>query len=80
MWRFPVPGARKKELVQAQAGEQLRSGIVYIAPPTSHLFVTSNGICLSEAVFVDLARPSADLLLQSVAASFKKRAIVCAVW
>lgn len=62
--------------LQARAGEQLRAGIAYIAPATSHLFVTPNGtLCLSEAVFVDWTRPSADLLLQSVAAGFQQRAI-----
>lgn len=63
-------------LLQAQQGERLRPGRVYFAPPASHTFVTENGtLCLSRAVFVDLARPSADLLLQSVAASFKERAM-----
>jgi two-component system, chemotaxis family, protein-glutamate methylesterase/glutaminase len=63
-------------LLPTQAGEQLRAGRAYIAPATSHLFVTPNGtLCLSNAVFVDWKRPSADLLLQSVAASFKQRAI-----
>lgn len=63
-------------LVQAQAGELLQLGCVYVAPLNSHLFVTPNGsFCLSQAVFAGLAHPSADLLLQSVAASFKQRAI-----
>ncbi len=63
-------------LVQAQAGELLQLGCVYIAPLNSHLFVTPNGsFCLSQAVFAGLAHPSADLLLQSVAASFKQQAI-----
>ncbi|MBD2040738.1 chemotaxis protein CheB [Microcoleus sp. FACHB-672] len=61
---------------QAQEGEQLQPGVVYVAPPNEHLLVTPNGtFCLSSAVLVDFARPSADLLLQSVAASFKDRAI-----
>lgn len=60
----------------AQQGDLLRPGLVYIAPPEKHLLVKSNGmLCLSEAVFVDFMRPSADLLFQSVAASFKERAI-----
>lgn len=63
-------------LIQAQTGEPLQPGMVYIAPPDSHLFVTPNGsFCLSQAVFTGLVRPSADLLLQSVAASFKQQAI-----
>ena len=63
-------------LVQVQAGELLQLGCVYIAPLNSHLFVTPNGaFCLSQAVFAGLAHPSADLLLQSVGASFKQQAI-----
>ena len=63
-------------LVQAQTGELLQLGCVYVAPLNSHLFVTPNGaFCLSQAVFAGLAHPSADLLLQSVAASFKQQAI-----
>lgn len=59
-----------------EEGDPLQAGIVYIAPPAKHLFITPNGsFCLSEAAFVGLACPSADLLLQSLAASFKERAI-----
>ncbi|KAB8320124.1 chemotaxis protein CheB [Tolypothrix campylonemoides VB511288] len=59
----------------AQEGEPLRAGMIYFAPPNEHLLVTANRtICLSQAAFVDFARPSADLLFQSVAASFKQRA------
>lgn len=60
----------------AQEGERLQPGVVYVASPNQHLFVTPNRtFCLSQALLVDFPRPSADLLLQSVAASFKDRAI-----
>ena len=63
-------------LKHAQEGNLLRPGMVYIAPPNQHLLVTPNAtLCLSQAAFVDFACPSADLLFQSVAASFKERAI-----
>ncbi|HEY9873871.1 MAG TPA: chemotaxis protein CheB [Candidatus Obscuribacterales bacterium] len=63
-------------LKQAEEGELLQPGIVYFAPPNEHLLVKpDSSFCFSEAVFVDFVRPSADLLLQSVAASFKHRAI-----
>jgi two-component system, chemotaxis family, protein-glutamate methylesterase/glutaminase len=63
-------------LKYVREGEQLRPGIIYIAPPAAHLLVNSNTtLSLSQAVFVDFLRPSVDLLLQSVAASFKERAI-----
>lgn len=67
-------------LKYAQAGEGLQLGIVYIAPPTQHLLINPNGsLSLSQAVFVDFMRPSVDLLLQSVAATFKERAIAIIV-
>ncbi|MBW4574233.1 MAG: chemotaxis protein CheB [Aphanothece sp. CMT-3BRIN-NPC111] len=63
-------------LKQAEEGDPLQPGIVYFAPPNEHLLVKPNlTLCLSEALLVDFARPSADLLLQSVAASLKDRAI-----
>ncbi|GAA6619050.1 chemotaxis protein CheB [Scytonema sp. NUACC26] len=59
----------------AQEGEPLQPSIIYFAPPNEHLFVTPNStFCLSQATFVNFDRPSADLLFQSVAATFKQRA------
>ncbi|MEQ8974348.1 MAG: chemotaxis protein CheB [Coleofasciculus sp. C1-SOL-03] len=59
-----------------EAGESIQPGIAYIAPPTEHLLVNPNGtFSFSQAAFVDFNCPSADLLLQSVAATFKERAI-----
>lgn len=61
---------------QAQQGDSLLSGTVYIAPPHNHLLVNSdNTISLFSSELVHFARPSVDLLFESVAASFKQRAI-----
>jgi two-component system chemotaxis response regulator CheB len=61
---------------QAQEGDQLRPGEVYIAPPNHHLLVNPDAtIELSKTELVHFVRPSADLLFESVAASFKERAI-----
>lgn len=61
---------------QAEDGEELREGTVYIAPPNKHLLVNSDGTCtLAQTELVHFVRPSADLLFESVAASFKDRAI-----
>ncbi|MBD1925865.1 chemotaxis protein CheB [Trichocoleus sp. FACHB-90] len=61
---------------QSQEGDQLRPGEVYIAPPNHHLLVNTDAtISLSKTELVNFARPSADLLFESVAASFKEQAI-----
>lgn len=61
---------------QAQQGDSLLAGTVYIAPPHNHLLVNSdNTISLFSSELVHFARPSVDLLFESVAASFKQRAI-----
>jgi two-component system chemotaxis response regulator CheB len=61
---------------QAEEGDQLRPGTVYIAPPNHHLLVNPDAtIGLSKTELVHFVRPSADLLFESVAASFKERAI-----
>ncbi len=61
---------------QAEAAEQLRAGVVYVAPPNWHLLVNSNGtIALAQTERVNFSRPAADRLFESVANSFKQRAI-----
>lgn len=61
---------------QAEAGESLISGTVYIAPPNRHLLVNSDGtLSLSQSELVHFLRPSADLLFESVATSYRERAI-----
>src|SRR2546427_1737216 len=50
--------------------------MVYIAPPNRHLQVNPDGtLSLSQSELVHFVRPSADLLFESTAASFKDRAI-----
>jgi two-component system chemotaxis response regulator CheB len=61
---------------QADDGETMLPGTVYIAPPDRHLLVNSDGsLGLSQSELVHFVRPSADLLFGSVAASHKERAI-----
>lgn len=63
-------------LKQAELGEQLRPGTVYIAPPNKHLLVNWDGtLSFSNLEKVNFVRPCADLLFESVATSFKERAI-----
>lgn len=61
---------------EAQDGEHLDAGTVYIAPPNRHLLVNADRtVSLTQTELVHFVRPSADLLFESVAASFKERAI-----
>lgn len=61
---------------QAEEGDLIRAGTVAIAPPDQHLLVNPDGtLSLSHSQMVHFVRPSADLLFESVAASFKDRAI-----
>jgi two-component system chemotaxis response regulator CheB len=61
---------------QAEEGDELNPGTVHIAPPNKHLLVNPDGtLSLAQSELVHFVRPSADLLFESVAASFKERAI-----
>jgi two-component system chemotaxis response regulator CheB len=61
---------------QAQEGDRLHPATVYIAPPDRHLLVNPDGtLSLSKSELVHFVRHSADLLFESVAASFKDRVV-----
>ena len=61
---------------QAEENDCLTPATVYIAPPDQHLLVNPDAtLSLSHSELVHFLRPSADLLFESVAASFKDRAI-----
>jgi two-component system chemotaxis response regulator CheB len=61
---------------QAEEGDHLQAQTVFIAPPNRHLLVNPDGtVSLSQSELVHFVRPSADLLFESVAASYKDRAI-----
>lgn len=61
---------------EAESGDRLKSGKVYIAPADHHLLINSNGtLGLSQSELVHFVRPSADLLFESAAAKFKERVI-----
>jgi two-component system, chemotaxis family, protein-glutamate methylesterase/glutaminase len=64
------------QVKDAWIGELLCPGIVYIAIPGKHLLVNLDGtLSLSDTPKVNFVRPAADLLFESVAASFNSRAI-----
>jgi two-component system chemotaxis response regulator CheB len=61
---------------EAEEGDLLRPGTVYTAPPNKHLLVNSDGtLSLTQTELVHFVRPSADLLFESTAASYKDRAV-----
>lgn len=61
---------------QAAAGSHVEVGHVYLAPPDHHLLINRDGsISLTRTELVNFVRPSADLLFESVAAAYGKRAI-----
>ena len=61
---------------EAEEGDRLSPATVYIAPPNRHLLVNPDGtLSLSQSELVHFVRPSADLLFESVAASYREHAI-----
>jgi len=57
-------------------GEKVREGRIYVAPPDHHLLVDGRGeLTLTHTELVHFVRPSADLLFESAAASFRDRAL-----
>jgi two-component system chemotaxis response regulator CheB len=72
-----ILGRRTKlRVCQADEGDRLGPGTVYIAPPDRHLLVNPDGsLALTQSELVHFVRPSADVLFESVAASYRDRAI-----
>ena len=64
-----------KQVKQAQHGEPILPGIVYIAPPDEHLLVGPGKIQLAHSQLVHFSRPSIDLLFESVAGMYGSRSI-----
>ena len=56
---------------QAEAGEVLEPGHVYVAPPDAHLLVGADGTMqLDNRPPIHFLRPSADVLLESLASAY----------
>jgi two-component system chemotaxis response regulator CheB len=61
---------------EARDHDELRAAQVYVAPPDRHLLVNSDAtLSLTRTELVHFTRPSADLLFESMAASYGPRAI-----
>jgi two-component system chemotaxis response regulator CheB len=64
------------EVREAADGDRLEPGVVFVAPPDHHLLVGEGGaISLTRTELVHFARPSADLMFESVAAAYGARAV-----
>jgi two-component system, chemotaxis family, protein-glutamate methylesterase/glutaminase len=60
----------------AAEGTEVQPGAVYLAPPDRHLLINRDGtVSLTQTELVNFVRPSADLLFESVAASYGESAI-----
>ena len=69
-------GRTRLTVKEAEHEETLRPGTVYIAPPDNHLLINPGGsISLTHTELVHFVRPSADLIFESVAGSYKERSI-----
>jgi len=60
---------------QAEHGEVLLPGMVYVGPPDEHLLVGPGKIQLAHTRLVHFSRPSIDLLFESVAGTYGSRSI-----
>ncbi|HZQ22121.1 MAG TPA: chemotaxis protein CheB [Terriglobales bacterium] len=69
--------ARKtaKQVKEAEHGEPILPGIVYIGPPDEHLLVGPGKIQLVHSQLVHFSRPSIDLLFESVAGMYGSRSL-----
>jgi two-component system, chemotaxis family, protein-glutamate methylesterase/glutaminase len=64
------------QVIQAANGDRAAPGTVHLAPPDHHLLVDASAVLtLTHTELVHFVRPSADLLFESTAASFRERAI-----
>lgn len=64
------------EVRQAGDGDRIAAGGVWIAPPDHHVLINGDGsLSLSQTELVHFVRPSADLMFESMAASYRERAI-----
>ena len=64
-----------KRVKEAEHGEPILPGIVYIAPPDQHLLVGPGKIQLVHSQLVHFSRPSIDLMFESVAGMYGSRSM-----
>ena len=65
----------KLKVKDAENGEDIKQGVVYVATPDRHMLVNRRKIALTTTERVHFLRPSIDVLFNSVAADFGSKAI-----
>ena len=61
---------------EAEDGEKIRKGHIYVAPANKHLLVADGGVLsLTQSELVNFVRPSANLMFNSAAACYKDKLI-----
>jgi two-component system, chemotaxis family, protein-glutamate methylesterase/glutaminase len=60
---------------QAEDGDRLRPGTIYVAPPDSHLLFRKDRLKLGHGAEVRFSRPSIDVTFESAATAFGARCI-----
>lgn len=65
----------RKRVKEAEDGESLVGGTIYIGPPDEHLLVSGGKIQLAHSRLIRFSRPSIDIMFGSVAATYGARAI-----
>lgn len=63
------------EVKEGEEGEEIRNGIVYLAPGNKHMTVKGNTIHLDDGPKVNYVRPAVDVLMGSIAPIYGPRAI-----
>lgn len=63
------------EVKEAEDGEDIRKGMVYLAPGNRHMTVADNKILLDDGPKVNYVRPAVDVLMMSVAPIYGPRAV-----
>jgi two-component system, chemotaxis family, protein-glutamate methylesterase/glutaminase len=65
----------RKPIKEAEDGEPIAKGMIYIGPPDEHLMVAQGRIQLAHSRLVRFSRPSIDIMFGSVAAIYGEHAI-----
>ena len=65
----------RKPVKEAEDGEAIIRGTIYIGPPDEHLLVSGGKIQLAHSRLIRFSRPSIDIMFGAVAATYGPRAI-----